>query len=432
MLKKISSPLAGKAIQPNIDGLNKLYAHICLFDSNVNPSNAGIVKHPQLLAVGCLQELAVKTGNDAFAQLQQFCDRNQGWKFGYLSYDLKNETEELKSESTDGLAFPLLHFFSPKVVIETTANAHILHFDDEHVSEEEAKAVYKAAYAAAPATAKPHSVTGIKNRITKEEYLSAFNELKSHISRGDIYEINFCQEFFSEHAEIDPPEMYARLNRLSEAPFAAFCRFGDHYLLSSSPERFLQKKGATLISQPIKGTIRRAANPTEDERLKSQLRNDPKEQNENVMIVDLVRNDLSRIAKKGTVQVDELFGIYSFKQVHQMISTVSCGLKENTSFTEILKATFPMGSMTGAPKVRAMQLIEQYESMKRGLYSGAVGYIDPAGDFDLSVVIRSILYNSANHYLSFMTGSAITSNADGEQEYAECLLKARAMFDALK
>jgi para-aminobenzoate synthetase component 1 len=412
VLKKISYPLAGKAIQPNIHGLNKLYAHICLFDSNVNSNDAKTISHGQLLAIGCVQELAVKTG--------------------FLSYDLKNETEELQSENADGLEFPLLHFFSPKVVIETTANAHILHFDDEHISEEEAKKSYKIAYAAPNAATNALHVTGIKNRITKEEYLTAFKELKSHISRGDIYEINFCQEFFAAHAEIDPPEMYARLNNLSEAPFAAFCRFGDHYLLSSSPERFLQKKGNVITSQPIKGTIRRSADKAEDERLKLQLRNDPKEQNENVMIVDLARNDLSRIAKKGTVKVDELFGIYSFKQVHQMISTVSCELKENISFTGILEATFPMGSMTGAPKVKAMELIEQYESTKRGLYSGAVGYIDPAGDFDFSVVIRSILYNAGNHYLSFMTGSAITANAHGEQEYEECLLKARAMFDALK
>ena len=432
MLKKISYPLKGEAIQPNINGLNKLHAHICLFDSNVKSNTTGTVKHPQLLAVGATQELRIKADTNALEQLQQFCDRNKGWKFGYLSYDLKNETEELSSENNDGLAFPLLHFFSPRVVIETRATEHLLHFDEEQVGEAEAKAIYETAYNSQSALTARNSVTGIKNRITKEEYLSAFKALKSHISRGDVYEINFCQEFFSEHTEIDPAEMYARLNRLSEAPFAAFCRFDDHYLLSSSPERFLQKQGSTLISQPIKGTIRRAAGKAEDEQLKSQLRSDPKEQNENVMIVDLVRNDLSRIAKKGTVKVDELFGIYSFKQVHQMISTVSCGLKENTSFTDILRATFPMGSMTGAPKVRALQLIEQYESMKRGLYSGAVGYIDPDGDFDFSVVIRSILYNSANGYLSFMTGSAITSNADGEQEYAECLLKARAMFDALK
>jgi para-aminobenzoate synthetase component 1 len=150
------------------------------------------------------------------------------------------------------------------------------------------------------------------------------------------------------------------------------------------------------------------------------------------MIVDLVRNDLSKIASKGSVNVDELFGIYSFKQVHQMISTVSCEIKDHFTFTDIIKATFPMGSMTGAPKVRAMQIIEECESTKRGVYSGALGYIEPNGDFDFSVVIRSILYNSSNNYLSFMTGSAITSQADAESEYAECLLKAKAMFEALE
>ncbi|MGZ4158296.1 MAG: chorismate-binding protein, partial [Bacteroidia bacterium] len=186
-----------------------------------------------------------------------------------------------------------------------------------------------------------------------------------------------------------------------------------------------------LISQPIKGTAKRSENILEDERLKNDLQNNLKERSENVMIVDLVRNDLSHIAKRGTVKVEELHSLYSFKQVHQLISTVSCELKENISFTDILKSTFPMGSMTGAPKISAMKLIEEFESTKRGLYSGAVGYISPDGDFDFNVVIRSILYNADNNYLSFMVGSAITDKANAGQEYEECLLKAKAMFEVL-
>ena len=272
----------------------------------------------------------------------------------------------------------------------------------------------------------------IQSKISRTEYIHSVEKLKEHIRKGDIYEINFCQEFFAENASIDTTEIYKNLNAISGAPFAAFCKFDTHYLMCASPERFLQKRGNKLISQPIKGTIKRSENRETDDQLKNELLHNEKERSENVMIVDLVRNDLSRIAKKGSVNVDELYEIYSFKQVHQMISTVSCEIENTVSFTEILKSMFPMGSMTGAPKISAMKLIEQYESTKRGLYSGAVGYISPEGDFDFNVVIRSILYNSENKYLSFMVGSAITDKAQAEQEYEECLLKAKAMFQALR
>ena len=245
------------------------------------------------------------------------------------------------------------------------------------------------------------------------------------------YEINFCQEFFAENTSINTVDIYEKLNAISQAPFTAYCKFGEHYLICASPERFLQKRSNTLTAQPIKGTTKRALIKADDERLIQELQNSEKERSENVMIVDLVRNDLSRIAKSGTVRVDELFGIYSFKQVHHMISTISCEVKKDVSFTDIIKNTFPMGSMTGAPKVSAMKLIDHFESTKRGLYSGAMGYIDPEGDFDFNVVIRSILYNKENKYLSFMVGSAITDKSDPEKEYEECLLKAKAMFEVL-
>jgi para-aminobenzoate synthetase component I len=193
----------------------------------------------------------------------------------------------------------------------------------------------------------------------------------------------------------------------------------------------LKKEGNRLISQPIKGTIRRGENEAEDQLLRQQLRNDEKELAENMMIVDLVRNDLARSARTGSVKVEEMFGIYAFRQVHQMISTVTAQLKEAIPFTEAIRQAFPMGSMTGAPKIRAMELIDQYEQSRRGLFSGAVGYITPEGDFDFNVVIRSILYNAANHYLSFHVGSAITYDSVPEKEYEECLLKAQAIFRAL-
>jgi para-aminobenzoate synthetase component 1 len=168
-----------------------------------------------------------------------------------------------------------------------------------------------------------------------------------------------------------------------------------------------------------------------DEQNKEELFHSSKDRSENVMVVDLMRNDLSKICKEGTVNVDELYGIYSFPQVHQMISTISGELKKNISFSEIIQATFPMGSMTGAPKKKVMELIEQYEKTKRGIFSGAVGYISPAGDFDFNVVIRSIMYNSMSGYLSFQTGSAVTFYSDPEKEWDECILKAEAMKKVL-
>ena len=274
-------------------------------------------------------------------------------------------------------------------------------------------------------------VLNIQARISKKEYLSTVSKIKEHINRGDIYVTNFCQEFFAENAEIDPLAVFLKLNEVSPNPFSAFFKWKDNYILCASPERFLAKRGAKLISQPIKGTAKRGENTAEDEHIKQQLRNHAKELQENVMIVDLVRNDLTRSAKKGTVKTEELFGVYSFKQVHQMISTIVCELKDGISPVQAIKNTFPMGSMTGAPKISAMQLMEQYEQSRRGVYSGAIGYFSPDNDFDFNVVIRTLLYNQKSKYLSFHAGSAITYHADAENEYEECLLKVRAILEVL-
>ena len=249
----------------------------------------------------------------------------------------------------------------------------------------------------------------------------------AHIHRGDIYEANFCMEFYAKNADIVPFDTYQKLNSISEPPFAVFFRNYKQYLMSASPERYIRKEGDKIISQPIKGTARRSDNPVEDKAIQEELYNNEKERSENIMIVDLVRNDLSRTAIKGSVKVEELCGPYAFKQVHHLISTVVSELKTEFSPVDVIKTTFPMGSMTGAPKISAMQIIEKLEETKRGLYSGAVGYFTPESDFDFNVVIRSILYNEENKYISFSVGSAITSKAIPEMEYEECLLKARAM-----
>ena len=243
--------------------------------------------------------------------------------------------------------------------------------------------------------------------------------------------MNYCIPFDTSVIDLDSYQLYAQLNRQTEAPFSVYYSDGDHALMCGSPERYLQLKGRKLTAQPIKGTARRGKGG-EDAELKERLRNDPKERAENIMITDLVRNDLSRVASSNSVEVSELCGIHTFKTVHQMISTVTAQLKPECDGIDALRASFPMGSMTGAPKISAMSLIEQFETRKRGLYSGAFGYFEPNGDFDFNVVIRSLLYQKSTGKLSFEVGSAITHLSDPEKEYEECLLKAEALLQATK
>ncbi len=263
--------------------------------------------------------------------------------------------------------------------------------------------------------------------LSKEAYIEKTLDLLRHIQRGDIYEVNFCQGFSAQTKVFNPANAYLKLIEFTDAPFGALYKHEDSWLICGSPERYISRTGDTVISQPIKGTRKRSTDPSIDEHLKEELKNDPKERSENVMIVDLVRNDLSRFALPGSVEVSELFGIYTFKTVHQMISTVSCKVSSETTNAEILHKTFPMGSMTGAPKRRAVEIAEQYETQSRGIYSGTIGMITPEGDFDFNVVIRSITWNAKTGYLSVMAGSAVTSLSDPEKEYEECMLKLEAM-----
>lgn len=364
--------------------------------------------------------------HQAFDQLKEYQTTTNDYLFGYLSYDLKNDVEELQSNNIDGLHFPDLYFFQPQKIVfikKGIAEFHYLNMvDDELESDfnEISKTQLKN-------QSEEKEDLKIKLRIHKDEYHQKINTILEHIHRGDIYEANFCQEFYAENATIAPLNVYNDLNAISEPPFATFLKVNDKYLLSASPERYLKRNGSKVISQPIKGTAKRLLSKIDDEKIASDLARDLKERSENIMIVDLVRNDLSRTAIKGSVTVEELCKVYSFKQVHQLISTVISKVEDSTNSVDIIKDTFPMGSMTGAPKVSAMKIIEEQEVTKRGLYSGAVGYFTPNGDFDFNVVIRSILYNESAQFVSFSVGSAITSKSTAEREYEECLLKAKAM-----
>ncbi|MFM9984666.1 MAG: aminodeoxychorismate synthase component I [Flavobacteriales bacterium] len=385
-------------------------------------------KKPALIGLGCEDLFRVNLESektlDAF---QIWLDQNKDWVFGFIAYDAKNAIENLTSRHPNTTGFPDLHFVKPRVVIrvgqetiEVVKNNSLLSSDAiiDLIHHKEFVAVEEEHIELQP-------------RITQVEYLSAIRQLLHHIQQGDIYEVNYCQEFFGNHTLRDPYQLWAKLNSFTEAPLSAYIQSESLYLMCASPERFMQKIGDSIISQPIKGTIRRGRDFNEDQILKDELHNNKKERSENVMIVDLVRNDLAQIAQKGSVEVEELFGIHSFKTVHHMISTIRARVKAECTFTDILRAMFPMGSMTGAPKIRAMQLIDQYEHNRRGIYSGSVGYITPQGDFDFNVVIRSLVYNKDTAYLSCCVGSAITAQCDPQKEYEECLLKAEALFKSL-
>nr|WP_297307236.1 anthranilate synthase component I family protein [uncultured Flavobacterium sp.] len=366
---------------------------------------------------------------NGFDKLKEYQTDLNDWLFGYLTYDLKNDVENLSSLNFDGLDFPELFFFQPKKIIflsKDYAEFHYLNLCNDEIDSD-----FKEINEFTLGKSLNSEKLNIKERISKENYISKVSKVKEHIQRGDIYEANFCMEFYAENASIDPTLIFENLNSISNPPFASFLKNNKNFMISASPERYIKKTGNKIISQPIKGTAKRGVSESEDFELKESLRNNPKERAENIMIVDLVRNDLSKTATKGSVQVEELCEIYTFDQVHQMISTIVSEVDVKTDPVDVLRTTFPMGSMTGAPKLSAMQIIEYLEETKRGLYSGGVGYFTPDNDFDFNVVIRSILYNEVNKYVSFSVGSAITSEAVAENEYNECLLKASAMLKVL-
>ncbi len=359
--------------------------------------------------------------------LQHFFEINDDWLFGHFNYDFNNIVETTTSPKPDYVQFPNVFLFCPQTVIKADGQTITISSLDHQPAD-----IFNNISAGILRKLSPTNNLEIKARIDRQTYIETIEILRNHILRGDCYEINYCMEFYAENAVINPLDIYWQLSIVSPNPFSCFYKVNDKFLLCASPERFIKKEGNKIISQPIKGTIaRNNADKTADEANKKTLYESSKERSENVMVVDLIRNDLSKICRENSVTVEELFGIYTFPQLHQMISTIKGELDENIDFTSILQAMFPAGSMTGAPKKRVMQLIEQYEQTKRGIFSGAVGYISPEKNFDFNVVIRSIMYNQGSGYLSYQVGSGITFYSNAAEEYQECLLKAKAIEKVL-
>ena len=403
------------------------FASHCFLNSNKLRQD-NFRRYEMLIGLGVVDELKIQEeGSEPILKISEFLKKHtKAWKFVYLSYDLKNTFEKLSSTNEDILNFRDVYIFIPKFIFIKSAEKEELLYHHS-LNSNDINEFLNLLTSATTNQAKNKN-PNFKARIDKATYLKQIEKIQQNIKEGNIYEMNFCQEFYSKNSEIVPNEVYKELNNSSPAPFAAFFKEGCRYLMSASPERYIQKYKGTLISQPIKGTSRRENDAGRDKLIKQQLETDIKERAENIMIVDLVRNDFSRINESSHINVEELCGIYSFAHVHQMISTISATVPDKISFIEILKTIFPMGSMTGAPKLMAMQLIDEFETSRRALFSGSVGYISPQNDFDFNVIIRSLLYNKEKKYLSLSTGGAITYLSDPLKEYEETLLKAEAIL----
>lgn len=429
-MKQFTTTINTTEIRNKLLNYGRQFNTYFFYDSNADVNSATTMAYRSydiLLAIGTNQKINFQKGT-GFETLESFHKKHKTWLFGYFSYDLKNETEDLTSQNDDALNLPEINFVEPQFVIAVTAEVMTITAIANHINTETvANDVLNSGNRIE--TALPQS--SVSSTTSQEQYIETFKKLQAEIKYGNIYEINYCISFQTQLTHSNWIGLYAALNEVSKAPFSALVKVENTIIISASPERFLKHQNNKLISQPIKGTRKRGLTGPEDEQQKTDLVNDAKERSENVMITDLVRNDLSRNAARNSVHVEELFGIYSFKQVHQMISTVSATLNDTENYIKALKDAFPMGSMTGAPKIKAMHLIEKHEAMKRGLYSGALGYIDPDNNYDFNVLIRSIIINAENNKAQFCVGSAITSKANAGDEYLECLLKAGALFKVL-
>lgn len=346
--------------------------------------------------------------------LKKFKAESNGWLFGYLGYDLKNHTEELSSKNNELLAVADMFFMEPKVLLVIENGNTEFAFGKHHfyniLSKKQKSIKYK-------------SKVTYKRTVNKKTYTQTVQKIKKRIKEGDFYELNYTYPLKG-RIEGSAFGLYTMMKEINPVPFGAFLRNRDVSVACISPERFLKRIGQTVISEPIKGTSKRANDPHVDSLLKKELLSE-KNRAENLMIVDLVRHDMSKIAVPGSVQVTNLYDLHSFETVHQLVSSIECKVKTGTDSVDIIRECFPMGSMTGAPKIEVMKQIEQFENYKRGIYSGAIGYFDPDDNFDFNVVIRSAIIQG-NH-LVYPVGGAITSDSDPEAEWEETKIKSKTL-----
>jgi para-aminobenzoate synthetase component 1 len=403
------------------------YKYCCYF-SGQQVENYPYGSFPNTVAIG--DEVLPLIQSNVFDSLESYLNENgENPIYGFFSYDLFEETHQIKSNHKAIINWPSSLFFKAHTIISFKQN-------EIEVKSNKLDTVTSSLIEFIEQPFKCPENLGYEGRLkpdtSEREYVATVNKLREHIEDGNVYEINYCINNYATTKTFDPLVAYYRLNAKSPTPFSTYLKCDQKYVICASPERFIKAQSGKIISQPIKGTAKRAENAIDDANLKSALYHSEKERAENMMIVDLVRNDFSQSSIAGTVKVEELFGIYSFKYVHQMISTITATRKKGISGVQAIKNAFPMGSMTGAPKRSAIQLIEKYEKSKRGVFSGSIGYFNNQDSFDFNVVIRSLFYDSKTHHLNYQIGSAITYDSNAEDEYKECKLKAQAIEEILK
>lgn len=371
-------------------------------------------------------------GTNRLSDLKEVISSHKNHLFGFFSYDLKNELEKLISTGEDPFGFPVFWFFEPEILLRfqngriecLNGSTEVIGLCMDILSDSDHTIALKSI-----GDSTPEKTFEFIPVVSREEYGKNIDIIRRHIADGNVYELNYCIEWQAQSASISPIETWKSMNKRTQAPFSAFVRMDQHYLMSASPERFMCKHGQLVYSQPIKGTAPRNTDPKQDIENAHLLSVNKKERAENLMIVDLVRNDLSRSCTPGTVKVPELCKVFTLKTVHQMCSTICGELKTPLHPLDALLAAFPMGSMTGAPKISAMKIIDELETFQRGIFSGSVGYFTPQGDFDFNVVIRSLIYRSDTKQAVVRAGSAITYDSNAEHEWGECLMKAEAIIN---
>lgn len=337
--------------------------------------------------------------------------RESGWLFGYIGYDMKDEINSLHSSNKPMYKAPALYMMEPTVLFKI-ADGKIEQLLGEPITIDfETNDTSDA------------SINNISRLISKNEYVSNVKKIKWHIKEGDFYELNYSYPF-SAKLRGDHYGLYKKMRVVNPVPFGSYLELENFSVCCSSPERFLKNNDGQLISEPIKGTAGRSADPDEDRRLRDELKN-AKNEAENLMIVDLVRHDMSQVSMPGSVRVSKLYDIQAFDTVYQLISRIEGQLKKGTDPVDAIRACFPMGSMTGAPKLRVMKHIEELEAYKRGIYSGSIGYFTPDGDFDFNVVIRTAIIQGET--ILYPVGGAITGDSDPSAEWEETQIKAKTI-----
>ncbi|WP_319371029.1 aminodeoxychorismate synthase component I [uncultured Ilyobacter sp.] len=380
---------------------------------------------------------------DPFHALQDLLDRYKtdeksditftGGAAGYLSYDLCHHIESLPKTVTDDIHIPdlFLGFYDGILAVDHLENkkyliAHGFKEDANEIIKKLKVKIEKKINLHRDKTDEKEPV--FQSNMGKDFYLNSIQKVKDYIYSGDIYQINFTQRFQCKLNK-SPYTLYERLRSTNPAPFASYMNFGEGEIVCCSPERFIQVRDGMIETRPIKGTIKRGSTPEEDAKNRKILEASEKDRSELLMIVDLERNDIGRISETGSVKVTELFNIEEYATLFQQVATITGKLKKDISTTDILKATFPGGSITGAPKIRAMEIIDELEPTSRNIYTGSIGYIAFDGSIDLNIVIRTILCKENAGY--FQVGGGIVWDSDAESEYQESLLKGKALKEAL-